>query len=538
MNFVNTSYAALATACALLSLSAVADEDYRHTVRRGETLIGIGNDMLRDARHWRKLQAINRVVDPYRLMPGSTLRIPVELLRLEPAEARVTAASGDVHANGKALKAGDNIAGKARIVTGEQGFVTLELIDGSSLVLQPDSRMKVEELARRRHTTLPETQLRLESGRLESTITKSAVPRPKYIIHTPTAAIGVRGTSFRVGTDAASGASRTEVTDGAVDVRGGAKATAAVAAGYGVVTEAGASVPAPTELLVPPDLGGLPALHERTIVRFAVPPLAGAQTYRFQVGADAAMHNPLADKLAAAPEAKFGDLPDGEYTLRVRGIDARGLEGQDADLRFKLKAHPEPPFAAAPIRGAKLRAESVALSWTRHPEAAHYRIQLAGDESFAQPLADIDGIKDTTITPVAGLAPGDYFWRARSIRADGDTGPWGDAQRFLLRPLPANPEPPKIDEHELSFAWSGEPGQTFLFQFARDAQFTHMVSEQSLDQATTSVARPEAGTYYMRVRATDADGFVGPFTNAQRIDVPIPVPPWWVPLLILLPAAL
>ena len=37
---------------------------------------------------------------------------------------------------------------------------------------------------------------------------------------------------------------------------------------------------------------------------------------------------------------------------------------------------------------------------------------------------------------------------------------------------------------------------------------------------------------------TDADGFVGPFTNPQTLEVPMPPPPWWLPLLIFLPALL
>jgi hypothetical protein len=39
----------------------------------------------------------------------------------------------------------------------------------------------------------------------------------------------------------------------------------------------------------------------------------------------------------------------------------------------------------------------------------------------------------------------------------------------------------------------------------------------------------------MRVRATDDDGFVGPFTRPQRIEIPPRPWPWW-PLLLLLPA--
>lgn len=527
---------ALALAGTLLPPAATAEMEYHHTVRNGETLLSIASDMLRKPEYWRRLQQINRVADPYRLMPGTVLRIPIALLRIEPATAAVTAVAGEASVDGKAIKVGDTLSGQSRITTGQQGFVTIELIDGSRLMLQPDSRLQIEELARYRNTQLPETKLRLESGRVESVITKSAAPRPKYRINTPTAAIGVRGTSFRVGADES--ASRTEVTEGKVGVQGGNAATTDLPQGYGIVAGAGGKLSEPTELLPEPDVAGLPVLHERPIVRFTLPPLAKAQSYRFQVGMDDAMRELLADQVAGKPEAKFGHLPDGEYTLRVRGIDAKGLEGRDADFRFKLKARPEPPFATAPIGNAKLRAESVILSWTTNPEAVRYRIQVADNTAFNHPVADIDGVEGNTIMPAKKLPPGDYFWRARSIRANGDLGPWGDAQPFRMRALPATPEPPKIDDKTLSFAWSGEPGQTFLFQVARDADFTDLVVERQLDEPTVNIDRSEPATYYMRVRATDADGFVGPFTTPQTFEVPYPPPPWWLPLLVMLPLGL
>jgi hypothetical protein len=531
--------AALAALLAIAPLTAGAADEIRYTIRPGDTLIALGQKMLIDPRLWPRIQKLNGITDPHHLVPGSALRMPVALLKLEPATATVRSVSGEVSADGAVLKPADTIAANARIVTGTQGFVTIELIDGSRLVLQPESSLKVEMLSRYRNTDQPETRLHLDAGRIESAVTKSAAPRPKYIINTPTAAIGVRGTSFRVGSEGASGASRAEVTEGTVAVgRDDINTSAPLHAGFGIVAEAGGAISAPVALLPAPDLSSQPALYERPIVRFMLPPLAGAQSYRFQVGADADMQALLADTVVSKPEAKFGGLPDGEYTLRVRGIDARGLEGRDADFRFRLKARPQPPFATAPVGNVKLRAVSTALAWTTNPDAARYRIQMANDEAFTQIVADIEGVEGTTIMPARKLSPGDYLWRARSIRADGDVGPWGDPQRFRMRALPAAPEPPKLDDHELTLAWSGEPGQTFLFQFARDDKFTDLVAERELTEASITLPRPQPDTYYMRVRATDADGFVGPFTDTQIVEVPYPPPPWWLSLMALLPLAL
>lgn len=391
-------------------------------------------------------------------------------------------------------------------------------------------------MTRTRDGAATHTQLRLDKGRVESNVTTASPQRPRYRVTTPTATIGVRGTSFRVGVEDA--ASRAEVTRGSVAASAGQSPSIPVAAGYGVVAQPDGRLSKPVALLPPPDLAGQPSLQEQTIVRFAVPRMADANKYRFQIGAGAAMTEVLAEALNTEPEAKFADLPDGDYMLRVRGIDARGLEGRDADFAFRLKARPEPPFAISPVGGAKRRGESVPLVWAENTEAARYRIQVAADAGFARPVADIDGVTGTTIVPATRLAAGDYFWRARSIRADGDAGPWGDAQRFVLKPLPDDPPPPGINEKALDFAWKGEPGQTFLFQLARDAAFTDLVAEKHLAGPATTLPRPEPGTYYLRVRATDDDGMVGPFTRAQRVEVPPAAPPWWLWFLPLLALAI
>lgn len=511
-------------------------DDHRYQIRPGDTLIGIGRTLLEYPRDWRTVRRHNRVADPRRLSPGATLRIPLVLLRRDAVGARVTAVTGNVTANDARIASGADVAGGTRIVTGAASFATIELIDGSRLVLQPDSQVKVEELTRHRYAETTETRLRLERGRMESVIVKTSRARPSYSVVTPTATIGVRGTSFRVATDDQGAASQAEVTDGTIAVGGDGKSVA-VPAGYGVVAQAGGKISAPVALLPAPDLAGLPALHERTIVRFTFPPVAGAAHYRVQVGTDREMRDVLADIRSTVPEAKFADMPDGQYNLRVRGIDLRGLEGRDADAAFRLKARPEPPFALAPVAGAKLRAESADLSWSSNPDAHHYHIQLADASGFGQPLVDLERVAGTAVMPARKLPPGAYRWRARSVRADGDRGPWGDPQGFVLKPPPADPEAPKIGDDEIAFAWCGEPGQTFLFQLARDAAFTDLVAEQTLNQPSTSVPRPDGGGYFMRVRATDDDGFIGPFTRPQRIEVPPRPWPWW-PLLFLLPAVI
>ena len=227
----------------------------------------------------------------------------------------------------------------------------------------------------------------------------------------------------------------------------------------------------------------------------------------------------LHEQVFAGTELRVAGLADAEYFLRLRAIDALGLEGREAQHAFRLKARPEPPFTSAPPQRGKLRATGVAFGWATSVEAANYHFQLARDERFGQIVDDVRATKDTAYS-LANLTPGEYYWRVASIRADGDHGPFGDAQRFALFPPPAYPDPPREDGGRLIFSWGAEPGQTFEFQIARDALFADVVSNLRLVEPSVSVQRPGPGRYYMRVRAIDADGFVGPYTATQSFELP------------------
>ncbi len=74
-------------------------------------------------------------------------------------------------------------------------------------------------------------------------------------------------------------------------------------------------------------------------------------------------------------------------------------------------------------------------------------------------------------------------------------------------------------DKELSFNWPSEPGQKFLVQIARNPEFTAMYLSQELDQPELRIPRPDSGQYFIRVRATDADGYTGAFSSTQKISL-------------------
>jgi hypothetical protein len=263
----------------------------------------------------------------------------------------------------------------------------------------------------------------------------------------------------------------------------------------------------------------------------------GAARYRAQVF-DAGSGQVLRlDGLFTQPLARWSDdLPDGDYELRVRAADASGLEGRDARSGFTLKARPEPPLLTAPPADARTGDASIDFAWTRNPAAARYHLQVAGDAGFGTPTAERDDI--TAPHASIDLPVGTHHWRLASVRADGDQGPWGDAQRVTRVELPPAPaaEAPQSESEGIRLRWAaGKSGSHYRIQVARDEAFEQIVHEAKVDSPSWLLPRPEPGRYRVRVKAIDGEGFEGPYGSPQEVEVERNL--WWlllIPLVLLL----
>ncbi|MFO1327003.1 MAG: FecR domain-containing protein [Rubrivivax sp.] len=509
---------------ALVGAAWAADEPplVSYVTQPGDTLIGIGRLHFVEPARWPEVQRLNRIADPRRMPVGVTLSIPLALLRTESAPGLLTAASGQARMGGALLAAGQAVPEGSEIVTGPDGSVTVRLVDGTLLRLRAAGRLRVDES---RRTTLgagTRSGVRLDQGRVEIEAAPARGGQPGFRIGTPQGVMAVRGTEFRVAVDEAG--SRGEVLEGAVGVTGRG-AEQRVAAGFGTVIDAAGQVASPVALLGPPDLSGLPARHERPLVRLQLPARPGVQGYRVQVGADEAFERLLADVSVAGGEVRLAGLDDGRHPMRVRAIGERGLEGRDTRVTLWLKARPEPPLPRAPAPRTVIVGSAAAFAWAASSEAARYRLQLAradaGADPFAAPLRDM---RDITAPELAldGLAPGAYLWRLASVRADGDQGPFGDASGFEVRalpPQPAPPGPPSVGDEGVRLFWQGQPGQRFDFQLARDAGFAQLLIERQLQTTEIELPLPGDGRFHVRLRVRDADGFVGPWSASQHFDV-------------------
>lgn len=516
--------------------------EWQYSIRPGDTLIGVSASYMQQPADWSKLQRYNKVADPHRLPPGGKLRIPYAWLRQQPASAEVMSVSGQVQVvmPGRVaapLAAGTKLNVGSEVSTAANSTAVLMFADKSRMVVQPLSGIKLDTVSVYAGGGMADTRIRLQQGRAEIFANPLKRIGNRLEVITPSAIAAVRGTVFRVAVE--ENLMRVETLEGQVGVSAAA-VEVAVGRAMGTLAGQGKAPTAPVALSVAPDMSGLPARFDRYPLRFALPVQAGVASWQAQIAPDVKFESVLLEKQARGPMLAFAELPDGNYAMRLRGIDAQGLQGLDGMYRFEVDAHPFPPILAQPGDQASVRNSRPQLKWTQSVEAEKYRIQFAQDAKFSQGLAE--SVLNTASMDVgAELSPGKYFWRVASISPSGEQGPYSDVRGFEYKPLPGAPElnanTLEFDEQHMRMALPKLPaGQHYEIVLAKDQKLAQTVWQSKWqgkpENTLLQIPRPESGAYFLGVRAVETDGTVGLYA-AQAIEVP--QKPIWPYLLLLVP---
>ncbi len=516
------------SAC-LMRPSLVFGEEWVYTVQQGDNLWKIGKKNLRCMRYWKKLADLNQIEDSLHLQPGSKIRIPVEWLKKGASVARIAAVSGGaavIRNNTESettAAVGMFLWSNDRIQTAAGSNVTLEFADGSKVLVQAESEMRLGKLMRYGSTGMAETDLFLKSGRTHSKIIPRSGPGSRFEIKTPSAVAAVRGTEYRVGANP-DGSSRIEVLTGSVQLDSSG-ATDRLKNGYGLITFPDHKPSPPVKLLPPPDLSKVNKKIFKVPFPIKLQPIPEANSYRMQIASTQDFNSLLFDRTFPGINLWGPDLPNGEYFLRVNGIDDIGLEGLYSIHQFTMEAHPLPPVALSPAADAVVESCQPSFHWSQPKEAEHYHFQLASDDDFTTLQTNIDNHNQTQYTPREQLNPGVYYWRLASVNPSGIEGPYSVPQKFRCPPPSPDTSDAKMDTKEMVYRWPGSKTKNrYRFQISRDKAFSRPFIDQELTEPKFNLQTLTPGTYYCRVATITPDGFTGPFSTPQAVTVPSPPP--------------
>jgi hypothetical protein len=507
-----------------------------YTVSQSETLSGIARRFTGRIADWRIIGETNKISNDRTIPIGRQIIIPARLLAPKSAFARIEAFFGNIRirgndGNGIETKIGTLLKEGDSLTTLANSFISLVLDDGTRFTLPPDSMLNLRLLRATQFIDQPRTQLFLEKGRVESHVTPLKSPGASYEVISPIAVSGVRGTSFRVNADGQK--SLSEVLEGKVAVNNAPTQKARgngqlIAKGFGTVVENG-RVARPIALLEVPALADGYQVQQRLPIQFNLSQ-SSAQSFRVTVSTDEAGFDNIAEINSAGIDgkaaAKLDTLEDGHYFVRVSAIDAQGLQGLQKTLPFTVKARPFPPFLLQP--GAKFQGNAsddkiaVTMQWSEAAGVSGYRLQVATDSAFAD-IAFDRNITQGAAEQVVPLQVGTYYWRLASIAVrDGapDQGPFGDAKKLQVLAGQAAPSV-SLGENETSFTWTATAGQRFTFQISTSAAFDTLLKNVETVEPEARIQGLDSGTYYARVRSTDADGFVGAFSPPQKFSIPV-----------------
>ena len=490
--------------------------DYTLHIQKGDNLSKLAQEVLDEKVGWSKVAIYNKLSDAHMLHPGELLSIPVAWLKNYPAAAHIETLTGDVRLNGKPAKVGDAVSDHDVLETAAGSGLRLRLPDGSSVNMLEESNIEAKEIVKKGRGDFFHTVFKLVSGRIDAIKNAFPAERSPLLIQGMHGTIGVRGTHFRmaqIGEDTLA-----EIEHGRVAFDAG-KQSVSLSGGSGSVAD-GVKAPAVIPLLGAPTLLNVPENFDNILVRVDLQKMAGAQAYRGEVAHEEDFANILVQDTYRGEQVRIPGLADGTYWLRLRAIDTHGLQGMESLTKFVLKAHPVAPLLTETNDIMLMHGVAPPFAWLAVDEAQSYRFQIARDPEFKDVALKQDDIKESSFSLGAGrnLQVGEFYWRVASVSQSGQ-GPWSEVRKLRVLPPHAPTPAPAFSKDRLVVSWQARPGQTFEYQLSGSKDFSAVEQTNKLTEAKLDIAMPAPGKYFMRMRAVDADAYVGPWMPLQHFTV-------------------
>jgi len=186
-------------------------------------------------------------------------------------------------------------------------------------------------------------------------------------------------------------------------------------------------------------------------------------------------------------------------------------------------------MSAFPKNGEKLTSSKVTFNWDPVPDAIKYKIQLSTKEDFSSTVFSVNTTTNTYPYLTSLISGKTYYWRIRALVGVSWTN-WITFQFYSMDPLAASllESPPNGSVLSLPVTLSWNPvvnAVQYQLQVARDSAFTDQVFKGKVSNTFKDFSDLAPGKYYWRVKAIEAGGLKGPWSDVRLFTVVKVFPP-------------
>jgi hypothetical protein len=188
-----------------------------------------------------------------------------------------------------------------------------------------------------------------------------------------------------------------------------------------------------------------------------------------------------------------------------------------------------PVISFTPWKGDVLTTSKVTFDWDDIIDAELYKIQLSEKQDFSTLVFSIKTTESTYSYDSFLKYSSTYYWRIK-VKTDDTWGAWSPVWKFysmdpLAPPMLLDPTHKAfLNDSSMSLTW--EPvvnAAEYKVQVSKDPLFTTKLVKEKISMLTLTPSYVFTdGKYYWRVRAIDASGGKGPWSEVHIFKVVTP----------------
>lgn len=512
-----------------MSFSTYAD-DWNYTIKSGDTIWALTRDKLIDPHAWSQMLKGNSIAQPKKLIPGTEISFPLELVKKAEIHATVINAHGDTqlfisNSSSTPLKSGMLLSSGDRITTGPLSSVLLLLEDDSRIIIQANSELILSQVQRLggENSEALNFDVELLNGEIEMNANPNHSSDSRFLINTPIANTAVRGTKFQV--QSGPNASRVSVFNGKVDV-GNALGSEFVPQNKGTMAEQDKPPIKPVTLLPEPqnDLVQLVNYLPHTVNLTSE--TDKTKGYRVQASKTDDYTEIVFDETVGHDFVLDERFLAGSYFFKMRAIDGNGIEGRSLQQKITVELLPDSSSFQYPEAEITKYVGEHQFSWVMVNNAESYLFEVAKDSEFTSLIYSENNKK--TQVDVSLDKVGMYFYRITGLTKDGKHGKVSETQSISLVSQPKSPviTAQSSDETTLRLSWNAMPSDIIADHYQielspSDAFESNVMTLETQTRNWTS-DRPKVQDYYARVRVMDSLGEkYGPYSLPVKFTMPL-----------------